>query len=273
MIARLFHPGARLFPLALLAAALGLILLLKEDRGLWLRRLRRCALFTLGVCAAWYAALFAVYIFSMLPQEAEGLASVDRYESTAVIYAIGIALMFILARLGETDLRLSRVRAASVIGIMTAAGVVLALVPIGRVSYAATLFDRSLDGHEAFDYMIRMRDKYDIAEGKRYLVVAKHQPEFPYRSMTLTKYEFMSTDVRFIYFDLVYKGVPQEGYYLARFDGDGEVERIDDLAQTLAEEIERYDYLLVYDKDPEADAVIRAFCETYDGRAAICFGY
>ena len=142
--------------------------------------------------------------------EADGvtLKGLDIRFLRTVIYAIGIARMFILARLGETDLRLSRVRAASVIGIMTAAGVVLALVPIGRVSYAATLFDRSLDGHEAFDYMIRMRDKYDIAEGKRYLVVAKHQPEFPYRSMTLTKYEFMSTDVRFIYFDLVYKGVP-----------------------------------------------------------------
>lgn len=275
MLLRLLNKGPHVLCLVAYAATLALAVLLGKPRFEWIKRWRQAVLLTAVILVLWYVMLYLMYLFSMPMGEAESLASIYRYEYTSIIYTMGVMLMFAIACVSESTVDYGRVGHGALVCAALATAFVALRIPILGTSPAANLFS-SWDGRWRYEYLLNMREKHDIEEGKRYLYFLEYDPEDRLSHAVVTKYELFSNDLLGIYHGekLIEDGGETEyGYRLNLEFSDRELGYFEDVSAFLAEHMDEYDYLLVYDYDPDFDAALNDFLESYEGNTQVCKNY
>ena len=118
----------------IILVTVGLILILKKmnvvagiKEAVVLPRRKECGLlfFMIGIYIAYQLGLWATYVFSMPLAEAVVLASYNRYNTTIIMYLLGVALIYFLVELDQMEQKPVALKAATV-GI----SFVLVLVPV-----------------------------------------------------------------------------------------------------------------------------------------------
>lgn len=274
LLRRMVSVDVRLTWAALCLVGVALMLAVRRDTGRWMKRLGGVALYSLGTFLVWYLMLFFMYLFSMTIDEAERLASIDRYEMTGIIYMVGAMCIFLVAFVSEEDWGLSLPgRVAGVFGIL-AALIGLMFVPSFETTVGENLFDRSMDGAESYKYILNLLDRNEVEEGKRYLVCTNYR-KYPNRRYAVTKYELFSNDLMFIFFNYPNGNGegPSYGYWKDKDMNGLDEGRVADIVQTFEENIDRFDYLLVYNRNEAFEEALDEVLERYTGDTKVCYAY
>lgn len=247
----------------------------KEERNIWMRRLNNTALVCIILYTVWYVMLFLMYVFSMPVEEAQRLATISRYERTAQIYIIGIVLLFALCYFCREDYPDTRVAKWGVVAVaaLSLCGI-MAVSVIGNTGMMGILFSK-IPILKARECAFELRDRYEIENEKRYLVFSKYKNRNVQYSYYLIKYEFMSNDIMMIMDGVNEKGLDPNLYYTFQNASSDYIEYapIENMQSVFSEHLDRYDYLLVLDKDPVFEEALNEFLETYEGDAQIMYAY
>ena len=120
-----------------------------------------------------------------------------------------------------------------------------------------------------------LRDNYDIEDEKRYIILTRYNKRSVQNAHYLIKYEFMSNDVMMIMGGISLKGFDPESHYTFQntVPFDTEWAPTEDIAATLLEYADDYDYIFVLDEDPAFESAINTFLESYDGDTPVMYGY
>ena len=275
MLARIFSLKPHVLCLVMYVFTLALAWLSKDSRNLWLTRWRHATVLSFSVLAVWYLMLFVMYVFSMPDYEAVYLAAINRYEYSGILYAAGVMVIFLLEYISDREWKLSvRWRGACACGLTVAIGAALFLTVHG-IPTKDNMYG-SADTVLNYAFGRDLREKYGVEEGKRYMYFGHYTEYMWMLQCHTTKYEFYSNELLGIFHgdELIAEGGTSD-YAYCRSLRYSEKKKgfIDDISAFLAENIDQYDYLLVYDYDPDFDAVLQDFLKDYQGNTQICLSY
>lgn len=280
MARRLLHPK-RLYRLMLLAAmavfsgtavAIGVA---SPDKKKWWKALFKTAGACIALYAVWYAMLYFMYVFSMPADEAQRLASITRYEKTMQLYIMGIVLMFVLNFF--CGIEVFKMRYGRMLAVCASVVCALGLLTVAekgnlRIIKKLTSGTKISGAHKCVRVL---RDNYDIEDEKRYIILTRYNKRSVQNAHYLIKYEFMSNDIMMIMGGISLKGFDPEGHYTFQntVPFDTEWAPTEDIAATLWEYADDYDYIFVLDEDPAFESAINTFLESYGGDTPVMYGY
>ena len=282
MLRRLIHLRQPWYTVwaAMSAGLAAVVCFRRQESKPWLFRCLQVVLFSGGVLAAWYVMLFAMYIFSMPLGEAQRLASIQRYECTAIIYALGVLAMFAISYLQAVPLpALNRLPGGIVFPSMAACAL-LAIALCAHGPLGADLRYTFDTRQNEYAPITSLRVKNHIDDGKRYLVFSKVEPilaggEYGIQRFRACKYEFFSNNITVIY----YFSDPQNPFdtrfvaYHPLNAGRRRYIEISDISRYLDQSMNQFDYLLVCDKVSEFEEALDAQEESGDTTCKVCFSY
>ena len=277
MLKSLVRPEAHLLILPMLVLAFITVIVGKSDREKWMGQFKRLLAYSAILFVAWQAMLFLMYVFTMNNREASVLASFERYQSTTVFYILALISMFIISRISQMR-ALSRREMVWIATGIVAAAIVCALLPVQGSSFGKKLFDKNQGGQNSYAYILNLRERYpEIEEGKRYIVLARHDTEGDNGITTVhnvTKYEFFSNDIMIVFKEpesddesAALQAVRKYNIY------DKDVEPVTDLAGYLDAIVADYDYILVYDRDEQFEAAMDVIRQNHQDDIQVCYSY
>ncbi len=276
MILTWLRPAPYLILFALFMAGALLIAHLMRRR----EALRRTAGLALrGICAAilvyglWFAMVFAMYVFSMPASEAKRLAAYARYDSTGVLYAMGLMLIVLLRLLSALpDCRNRALWAgAAILSLCAAPMLNLGDVGVPLQPFYTDLITRetTLTEYRASPQALLRQQKlepdgvYIIYIGPR--DATNHHAETYYNS----KFELHAADIAVLgrmtmekYADAPYALVDVNQVLTSADPFEYVADRMDDI-----------DALLVYSDDAEFDAHLQDFLAAYSGDTPVLYAY
>ena len=247
----------------------------KEERALWMSRLKAMVLTSVAVYATWYAMIFLTYIFSMPTEEAQRLASVKRYEMTALVLIASWQAMFLIACMCRKSRDVSRKRQiAMACGILVVAVALAGGTSRGR-QWTKRLVLREKAKPEPFTGLLTLREQQKVPEESSYMIFALHDSFELQTALYATKYEFFSNDIMEIGSHLDSSGYDPEAYYVFTnvYMHSFDCEEIEDMEAVLADHIDDYDYLLVYSKDEAFETALSHVLEHYSGNTQVYYAY
>ena len=280
LVKQLVTPEAsRLIQLALFAALLaGCALYLrfkKEMAPKWKPLIRTALISCIVFFALWYVMLFMMYVFSMPSEEAAVLASLGRYESSALIYISGVAVMICAAFFCDQEILIAKLLKRLFICFM-------ALVAI--VGAAKLLYERKGDVIDFFAgnraetkrrATAVLNDKYEIENGKRYLFFSNYSDQTFSSALYMVKYEFMSNDIIAIINADGQKGMGKNEFFVFEdvFAHTAAYTPTTDVCASLMEYADQVDYILVLNKDELFEAEVDKFMSVYEGDTPVMYAY
>ena len=260
-----------LFALGFLAARFG-----RTDDGGHIKALGRLFIASLAFYLAWYAMMLLVYVFSMPTEEALILASIDRYEGTVLIIGIGSAALFLIDALcdGKASVRgLGGVACAVLIAALVCAP--LAGTGSGR-ALARKIVKPEASRPEPYGAFLDIERQGGIEPGKTCLAFCRHSEKRMFTMYYFLKYEMRTTDIAVLSTDINERRMGMDfdldGYYL--FDDIKGVEQlnvtqVEDLEGFLADNLDKYDYVICFSEDAAFEAALDGYIDAHDARTRV----
>ena len=281
MLRRLLRPSrinVCLLGLAGLSLAFCLIAMVRrsEERKIWLPRLRNTVIAGAVIYAVWYIMLFCMYVFSMPADEARKLASIGRYERTIIGYLIGLTNIFLLAYFCREDFVFDKADKGAALGM---AAVVAAFLLLGDGGLRSGTVYRMLKTPSSkpltYQPILEIEEKYEVEPEKSYMLFTMNNVYPLHTALYTSKYEFYSNDILVISGGIESEDYDLKAYYIFKntYAHYTECEQTEDLAETLEQYMDQYDYLLIYCEDPVFEAELEAFLKSYTGDTPVLYGY
>lgn len=262
--------GAILVFIATLTALVLGCCLIPGQKG-WLRFAARGTAVSVGIYLVWYVMLYFMYLFSMPEAEAVGLASINRYTSTGLLYMMGMGFLMLFAFYGREDLVLSpAVRRLYLAGAALCVAALAVLFPFS--SAKEKLFDRETELLPVRQRLVDAQKQLQLPDGSRIMAFfvneAEERPH--YLSFYHVKYEFDTADVISIVSGTL-DGNPEIVY--GQYTHAQPMDWLDDPVERVAQHIDDCDAFILFDCEPEFDQQVREFLETYEGDTPVIFAY
>lgn len=225
-----------------------------------------------GSYLLWFVLLFGMYLFSMPEGEALELASIDRYNSTGLLFMMSLASLRLFAFYGREDIAVTgAVRRAYCVG---AACCIAGMALLFVISNSMHKWYLSKDTRllPVRQRLIEVKEAFQLPDNSRVLFFCVNEAEDrePFLSFYHAKYELRTRDV----VELVSGTLEgSDDILYARYRHGQELEWLDDPVTFVAGEIDGCDAFVLIDYEPEFDAQIRAFLETYEGSTPVVFAY
>ena len=281
MLKRLLHPSrinVYLLGLAVLSLAFCLAAMARrrEERKVWLLRLRNTVIAGVAIYIIWYIMLFCMYVFSMPADEAQNLASITRYVRTIIGYLIGLVNIFMLAYFCREDFVFDKVDKGAALGMAAAVAAFLLLGDGGLRSGAIYRMLRTPNSKPlAYRPILEIEEKYEVDPEKSYMVFTMNNVYPLHIALYTSKYEFFSNDIMVIAGGIEKDGYDPEAYYTFKdtYAHYTECEQTEDLTETLEQYMDQYDYLLICCEDSVFEAELEAFLKSYTGDTPVLYGY
>lgn len=235
---------------------------LPDQRGYLKRAIR---LLVAGVCAylVWFVLMVFMYIFSMPKYESLIAAGFHRYNSTGLLFMMGLITILLFSffcdRKSFDPRQLLPLRLAQIASVICLAGFCLLLIhPVpgafGRILFRNTQYSPIRAG------LISAHEQYHLPEGGRYLFyVSDDRGVGPYTEYYHVKYEFETGDI------LLVSGV---GPYLSGTHAEGLV-KTDDARAYVEAHIDDCDAFFILNSSPDFEAQLEPFLKDYAGDTPI----
>lgn len=257
----------------LLAAPCIIVSRKREERTKYLRLLKTTVAVEIVLLALWYIMLFFMYLFSMPTNEAIALASFGRYEATMLVYVYGIALIYALHCL--SDMLLSKKCIRAIIAAASLGLICVCFAWIGGINLNVfDLFAQSSIPKIRTD-MVALNEKYDIEDGKSYLIYADNAETDYFFAYYLTKYQYMSNDIILIsnHIDANHFDPEQYCVFTNVRSNACDYAATEDIAESLMQYADECDYILVLHEDEGFASACDRFIEEYTGDIPIMYAY
>lgn len=265
--------GSQIYTVMGVVLSVGCMLIASRGNG-ELRPLRSDMLkltgFSITAYAFWFAMLFAMYVFSMPKSEAKELAAYARYNSTGLLFVLGMAFIALLRFFSDDRLPFRSVRTKHACAALCALSLAAApLLILDMPAFTMHPFYYDLTRHDAEISEYRISPKAFIEsgsrpEGNRFLIcLGSIQSK---NSITETYYhsrfELDTADLT-----ILSRLADKDGSWIAKSYSDNIP--ISDPIEYLAEHIDDYDAVLVYSEDAALDSFLKA----YSGSTPILHAY
>lgn len=266
MVRQLLHPvSRRLWAIGFLllfggAAVFGCLHL--EGQRSRLHATVRALLGCVAMLAIWYVLLFGMYVFSMPTDEAILLASFPRYEGTGLTYFIGLTALVMLCFYSRPSLTLTPLTRRLCLAAYAVATVYLVFSFFNGSGIFRTLLG-PLSESGFRQRLIYAKDELQLTDGGRYLVFVDHYApgRFSHNSYYYAKYEYRTADMVFI----ARYDPTEDGQTEYACISNGAVEFDTDPSTFIRRYIDTCDAFIIADEDPQFDAAVADFMQTYGG--------
>lgn len=235
----------------------------------------KCGAGMVGLLLIWYVMLYFMYLFSMPLSEAIRLASLPRYEMSMRIYLMGTALMVLLTFMNRYTFRVKADWFFASCGLIVALFVMV--ICVKNTYYLKRVINRQAYS-EAFRCMKSLRENYEYEDGKKVLTLSLDRSGRTIGELYyLVKYEFMTPDIEEIIG--VKSGETAENHTYLYYDPIPHVTRpedgipVEDIAQTLLDRADGFDYILVLDENEAFEEALERFEAEYQGNAVVMYAY
>ena len=273
MLLTWLHPsGSQIF--TLLGVILSAIMIFAAQRGNdELKLLRRNMLRLIGSAVAayllWFIMLFAMYVFSMPESEARILAAYSRYNSTGLLFTLGISLTALLRFYSDEQLQPVcswQKYACAVLGVLSlAAAPMLSLDMPGfnLQSFYCDLLPTASDVQHYRDFPQSLVAQNGPPEGRDFLICLGTVESKDYISDVYyhSRFELDTANLTLLARPEDSKSWYAKSYY----DGS----KFSDPARYLAGHAGEFDAILVYRKDTALDG----FLKSYSGATPVLYAY
>lgn len=219
----------------------------------------------------WYTMLYFMYLFSMPEAEAIELASINRYTSTGLLFMMGLSLLMLFAFYGREGLVLTPlIRKLYLAGAACIAIALIAIFPFSTMK--EKLFVRETELIPIRQRLVAAQEQLQLPDGSRIMAffVNAAEKRSPALSFYHVKYEFDTADVISIVSGTL-EDNPETVY--AQYTHGRSMDWLDDPIERMDQYIDDCDAFILFDCEPEFDARVREYLETYEGDTPVIFAY
>ena len=220
-----------------------------------------------GAYAAWYAMLYAMYVFSMPAEEASWLASYFRYNATGLMYMMGLSALAMFDFFSQAKLRAGWWARIAYPALIAGCAAVLALC--APSSFLTQLFVRESGLIPIRQRIVDAREAFDLPDGGRYMTFTADGAEGrrPRGTFYYVKYDLQTADQLAIVAGEQPSGEP----FYAWGDPDEGGTFGDDPTAFIRENIDDCDALILLDEHSQFEAIAEEFAASYEGDTPVIF--